>query len=432
LIIRVSMFKDCNFTILDNPEYFEFENGLWTGKHQPFKTVNVIRNTNFSGLGKIDMSDIAQIEVESKKFEKRKLKEGDIVIERSGGGPKQPVGRVVYFDVKNGDYSFSNFTSRIRVIRQDIFNPKFIFYYLLKFYQAGKTENLQARTTGIRNLDFNNYRQSVEIPILSTPEQCNIVYILSKIQSAIETQEKIIQTATELKKALMQKLFTEGLKGEAQKETEIGLVPKSWEIKRVGDFCDVRSSSILFKDINKIKAQKETPIKVLALKVSDMNLAGNEDDVKSSQIEFYLENEDNNIKKLIPPLALIFPKRGAAISTNKKRITLHYSILDPNLMALLPTNKCNPNFLYLYFQRLDLRTISDKGLIPQLNKKDLMPVLVPMPSVDEQEEVVLTIKRIDAKIHINTDKLKTLQSLFKSMLHHLMTGQIRVKDLKVS
>src|SRR3990170_1333052 len=135
------MFKDCNFTILDNPEYFEFENGLWTGKHQPFKTVNVIRNTNFSGLGKIDMSDIAQIEVESKKFEKRKLKEGDIVIERSGGGPKQPVGRVVYFDVKNGDYSFSNFTSRIRVIRQDIFNPKFIFYYLLKFYQAGKTEN---------------------------------------------------------------------------------------------------------------------------------------------------------------------------------------------------------------------------------------------------------------------------------------------------
>jgi len=55
-----------------------------------------------------------------------------------------------------------------------------------------------------------------------------------------------------------------------------------------------------------------------------------------------------------------------------------------------------------------------------------------MPSVDEQEEVVLTIKRIDAKIHINTDKLKTLQSLFKSMLHHLMTGQIRVKDLKVS
>ena len=84
------------------------------------------------------------------------------------------------------------------------------------------------------------------------------------------------------------------------------------------------------------------------------------------------------------------------------------------------------------FQRLDLRTISDKGLIPQLNKKDLMPVLVPMPSVDEQEEVVLTIKRIDAKIHINTDKLKTLQSLFKSMLHHLMTGQIRVKDLRFS
>ena len=64
-------------------------------------------------------------------------------------------------------------------------------------------------------------------------EQCNIAYILSKIQSAIEAQEKIIQTTTELKKALMQKLFTEGLKGEPQKETEIGLVPKSWEVVKL-------------------------------------------------------------------------------------------------------------------------------------------------------------------------------------------------------
>jgi len=328
----------------------------------------------------------------------------------------------------NGEYCSTAFC--VLRANKDKLNFEFLYQYLLTNFFVKEIAKYQSGASypAVRDDDV----KKTKMPYPPLNEQSNIAKILSIIQSAIEAQEKIIQTTTELKKALMQKLFTEGLKGEPQKETEIGLVPKSWDIKRVGDFCDVRSSSILFKDINKIKAQKETPIKVLALKVSDMNLAGNEDEVKSSQIEFYLENEDNYIKKLIPPLALIFPKRGAAISTNKKRITLHYSILDPNLMALLPTNKCNPNFLYLYFQRLDLRTISDKGLIPQLNKKDLMPVLVPMPSVDEQEEVVLTIKRIDAKIHINTDKLKTLQSLFKSMLHHLMTGQIRVKDLRFS
>ena len=228
------MFKDVIKINLDDANYFDFGNGLWKGKKPPFKEVKVIRNTNFSDSGKINLSNVAVLEVEEIQFLKKKMQWGDIIIERSGGGPKQPVGRVVFFDLNHGDYSFSNFTSRIRVINQS-FDPKFIFYFLHNFYQEGMTEKFQAHTTGIRNLDFNKYKESIYVPLLSLHDQHKVTYLLNAIQKATEQQDKLIRTTTELKKALLQKLFTEGTRGEPQKKTEIGLVPKSWEVKMVGE-----------------------------------------------------------------------------------------------------------------------------------------------------------------------------------------------------
>ena len=112
---------------------------------------------------------------------------------------------------------------------EDLANAHFLRYYfiysrptLLRQRYGGAQPNISQ--TVIRNFE-------VSLPPIS--EQYNIAHILSIIQSAIEAQEKIIQTTTELKKALMQKLFTEGLNGEQQKEAEIGLVPRSWEVKRI-------------------------------------------------------------------------------------------------------------------------------------------------------------------------------------------------------
>ena len=91
------MFDNIEYITLNNSDYFEFLNGLWTGKKPPFQKIGVIRNTNFTNSGIIDYTDVAYLDVEVKAFEKRKLYPGDIIVERSGGGPKQPVGRVVFF-----------------------------------------------------------------------------------------------------------------------------------------------------------------------------------------------------------------------------------------------------------------------------------------------------------------------------------------------
>lgn len=86
-------------------------NGLWIGKKEPFINVAVIRNTNFSKDCQLNLDKVAFIDVEVKQFASKKLKFGDIIIEKSGGSEKQPVGRPILFNISDGNYSFSNFTS---------------------------------------------------------------------------------------------------------------------------------------------------------------------------------------------------------------------------------------------------------------------------------------------------------------------------------
>ena len=133
-------------------------NGLWKGAKSPFVEVGVIRNTNFTKEGTLDYSNIAYLEVEAKKFEMRCLQFGDVILEKSGGGPKQPVGRVALFDKEEGDFSFSNFTSAIRVIDSKTLDFRFVHKFLYWLYQSGVTEGMQSHSTGIRNLDGNAYK----------------------------------------------------------------------------------------------------------------------------------------------------------------------------------------------------------------------------------------------------------------------------------
>lgn len=182
-------------------ELCDFKNGLWKGKKEPFQQANVIRNTNFRNDGSLDETDIACIEVEAKQFDKRRLEYGDIILERSGGGPKQPVGRVITFEKRDSNFSFSNFTSVIRVKEANELDFRFLHRFLYWSYISGVTETMQKRSTGIRNLNFKEY-QSLEIPLPPLEEQKRIVALLDEafagLASARANAEANLQNAREL------------------------------------------------------------------------------------------------------------------------------------------------------------------------------------------------------------------------------------------
>jgi type I restriction enzyme S subunit len=192
----------------------QFSNGLWKGEKPPFVHVGVIRNTNFTKEGALDDSDIAYLDVEAKKLEKRSLQFGDVILEKSGGGPKQPVGRVVLFDKTEGIFSFSNFTAALRVRDSKSLDFRFLHKFLHWTYVSGITEGMQSHSTGIRNLDGDAYK-AIKIKFPPLVEQQRIVTLLDEAFDGIATAkahaEKNLQNARELFGSHLQSVFAEAL-----------------------------------------------------------------------------------------------------------------------------------------------------------------------------------------------------------------------------
>lgn len=408
--------------LLENPEYFDFGNGLWTGKKPPFKTVTVIRNTNFTDSGKIDYSNVAVLEVEKKQFDQRKLIKGDIVIERSGGGPKQPVGRVVYFDKDDGDFSFSNFTSRIRVINDEL-DTIFVFYFLMYFYEAGNTFEMQAQTTGIRNLDFTKYKNSVRVPLIPLPEQRKIAYVLSTVQKAIEKQDKLIRHTTELKKALMQKLFTEGTKGEKQKQTEIGLVPESWEEIIIGDLGKCVTGTTPKTAVEEYWNSNDFDF------IAPADIGNTKYVYNSAKM---MSNEGLKVSRILPKNSVLCVCIGSSIG--KVGLTFKdQSATNQQINSIICKAEYNP--IYTYYLLVQYaehwRGHATFGPVPILNKGqfELIKIFV---TKDKQEQSLIaeSLQTFDSKIEFHGKKKQSLYNLFKTLLHELMTGERRVHEIE--
>lgn len=168
--------------------------GLWKGEKEPFVNAKVLRGTNFTMTGHTDYNDIAILDVEKSKFENRKLIKGDIIIEKSGGSETQAVGRVIYFEKDDSDFSFSNFCARLRLkdsVKKDVV-PYYLFLLLNNIiYQSGYTFDYQTGSSGLKNLNLDRYL-NIKIPVPPVDIQKKIIDECKKIESDYEkTRMKI-------------------------------------------------------------------------------------------------------------------------------------------------------------------------------------------------------------------------------------------------
>jgi len=184
----------------------------------------IIRTTNFTNSGIIDYEKIVTRKIDENKVLKKHLKKGDVIIEKSGGSPKQPVGRVVYFDLDTDEKLLcNNFTAILRP-NEKLVIPKFFFYQLLIAHYRGRTLKYQNKTTGIINLQLDKYLETkIDVPSLSN--QLHIANILSKAESLIAQRKESIALLDEFLKSTFLEMFGDPVRND-----------KSFKKVRFGDY----------------------------------------------------------------------------------------------------------------------------------------------------------------------------------------------------
>lgn len=134
----------------------------------------------------MDYSKIALIDVEASSFSKRSLMTGDLIVEKSGGSDKYPVGRAVLYEGPNSQYSFSNFTMVLRPKESNVINPKYLYYFLMNRYLQGIMRTMQTQTTGLHNLILDKFMsQTVALPPIE--EQAHIVESISRYFTILDS-----------------------------------------------------------------------------------------------------------------------------------------------------------------------------------------------------------------------------------------------------
>jgi len=277
--------------------------------------------------------------------------------------------------------------------------------------------------------------QKFPIPLPPLPEQRAIAYVLRTVQRSKEATDGVIAALKELKKSLMQHLFTYGpVPVGAQRrcaptvplqETDIGPLPAHWRVVRLGEVAEIRGGTAFPHEY-----QGRQGGKYPFYKVSDMNLPGNE--IYMQKANNWLDEQTVRILRAKPFVknTVIFPKIGAAIHTNKKRILTTDALVDNNVMGvtICEYEQCHPGYLFYWFESIDIGQFSSPGPLPSITVQAVKGAMLPLPPLDEQREMARILQAVDAKIATEQARRAALEALFKTLLHQLMTGQIRVND----
>ena len=275
-------------------------------------------------------------------------------------------------------------------------NNRFLFYLLLHSKKEFEAKSSGSTFKSINKTTINNFR--ISLPPL--PEQCAIAHVLQTIQEAKFTRQREIALEFERKAALMDYLFSHGTKGEPRKPTEIGEIPESWQVTKLGDLVKLKSGSSRPKDI---ESQPNTELTVPVY-------GGN-------GILGYTS------KKFSEERLLVIGRVGAYCGC------VHIAEA-PNWItdnALYPekwfSSEVSLDFLAEQLKHCNLNRLQRRGGQPLVTQSILHQFKIPLPSFSEQRAIASVFQALDKKIKTLEQEVEHLGELFHAMLDELITGQ---------
>lgn len=311
--------------------------------------------------------------------------------------------------------------------RAGLSNKFFLFYFFLDATTRKQIAQKMEGATGRQRIPI-SVLKSWPISLPPLPEQKKIAAVLLKIQRAIETQDKIIQSLFDLKKSTMQHLFTHGLRGEKTKMTDIGEIPESWDVVPLEGVLEeslyglsVRGQKGGMYPILRMNCQRDGRVVFDDLQYVDLDRAKFE--------RFRLVDGDvlfnrTNSHDLVGRTAIFHDSRDVVFASYLIRLRLDAAIAYPDFINY---------YLNMSTIQNRVRTLASKGVSQSnISASKLKAFRIPIPGdLDEQKDVVDILSLVDKKIMNHASKKTTLQDLFKTTLNKLMIGDIRVADLDI-
>jgi type I restriction enzyme S subunit len=387
------------------------------------KKLNVFSISNIYGFIRSD--EFFDKQVYSKNLQKYKIvKKGDFAYNPA----RVNVGSLGLFN-HNEEGLVSPMYVVFRIFRSNLLLPEFLFTVLKSDRYIQEIKRISMSRGSVRQILSFKDLCDIKIPLPPLSEQKAIAYVLSTIQEAIEKTEQVIKATKELKKSLMKHLFTYGVCGVEScefvelKETEIGLIPKDWEVVRLGEVMINDYENEKFIKMNMCDLLPFIPMSIIpedSLYITQWEMRTKEQ-IRSGIV---VRNNDLLIAKITPSFEN--GKQGIV-----KTLPYNWAYATTEVIPIRVNNKLSSEFIAYYLRLPKVRhnlACKMEGTTgrKRLPKSQLENLPIPLPPLHIQQQIAEILKSVDDKIQAEENKKKALEDLFKSMLHNLMTGKIRV------
>lgn len=369
----------------------------------------VIRTTNFTNIGEINYDDLTYRNIDVVKKENKFLKQGDIIIEKSGGTPDNPVGRVVYFKNKEKNFFTNNFTAALRA--KSNFDSKYLFYLLFYLHKRKVVLKYQNKTTGIINLQLNDYLKKTEVDIPTLCMQKETVDLLDGLRNLLKIRKEQIQVYDDL----IESLFFDMLQSE--------LMSDNIEYSKLGDLTSHISSGSTPRGGSSVYKSEGIPlIRSQDVKMNNLDY--------SNVVYIDTETHDKMKRSKLKNRDVLLNITGASIG----RTAVFYGEDDSantnqHVAAIrLKDEKVSPEFLSFYFSteyfQAIIKNISSGGTREALNYKQIREFDIPLISKIEQEKFIKNKEKIEEEKKKLNSSLKELENLFDALMQDAFSGNL--------
>jgi type I restriction enzyme S subunit len=361
-------------------------------------SVKVIRSTNFTNDGTLDLTDVVIRDVPFSKVEKKKLRNGDIIIEKSGGSPTQPVGRVVHFLLENEEYLCNNFTSVLRP--KATVNPRYLFWCLFSGHVNGSTLKYQNKTTGIINLQLERYCNEFEVPLPPLHIQEHIADTLDKADALCRKDQEMLQKYDELAQSIFYDMFGDPVRND-----------KGWQLHTLEDISEGKGQYG-----SGASAIEYDPQKYRYVRITDITERGklNERPVSASE---------NNDDYLLHDGDLLFARTGATVGKTYMYHRDDGPCIYAGYLIRFKINKviALPEYVFYFCKTEYYRNwvASKQNVVaqPNINAQQYgKELLIPIPPVPFQQKFLSRLKSCNAASEICSESIRYTEGVFHTLL----------------